>query len=253
MAFQIITEVHPQHGGDPGLLREMVREAKQNGADTVKVQLYDAVALLGSDRWTYLQFTQESAAQLAAWCRQEEIEFMASVFDPVRFRWCEELGVKRYKIASRTVEGDPELCKIILASGKETIVSLGNWTGPGKPFGESAQVKYLYCKSKYPAFFEDLSDFPDDFEGAGLAGYSDHTLGISVPLLAIGRGAEIVEKHFTLDKTRGSPTEKAHICSMTPTELGELRRVGGGIYRARRTIEAARTRNQTVSNLTGSN
>ncbi|MCC7165030.1 MAG: N-acetylneuraminate synthase family protein [Anaerolineae bacterium] len=236
--FEIIAELHPQHGGDKGTLREMIRQAKINGAHVAKFQLYDAPTLLGSDAWSYLQLTQEDVAQIKQWCDEDDIEFMASVFDATRLNWLEEIGVQRHKIASRTVTTDIPLCKAILATGKETIVSLGSWALPGKPFGDSDQLQYLYCKSRYPAFLSDMGDLPSDFPGAGLAGYSDHTLGIDVCLLTLARGARLVEKHFTLDKTRGKPTEKGHICSMTPDELLQLAQIGGALYRAQRTIRA---------------
>jgi len=235
----IVAELHPQHGGDPGLIREMIRVAKLNGADICKFQLYDAVALLGSDQWRYLELTQAQTEQIKQWCDEDDIEFMASVFDHERLAWCEALGVRRYKIASRSVMGDPDLCRAVLALGKPTIISLGAWTGPGKPYGQSEQIQYLYCKAKYPELMSDLGDFPEDFAAAGLAGYSDHTLGIEACLLAIARGASVVEKHLTLDKTRGRPTEKGHVGSMTPDELNDLRRTGGLMLRARRAIAAA--------------
>ena len=236
--LEIIAEIHPQHGGDMGVAREMIREAKRNGADVAKFQLYDAAALLGP-AWEYLELTREQVGRLKAWCDQEGIEFMASVFDTERLAWCDELDVARFKIASGTVTKDPALCREVLDRGKETIVSLGHWQGPGKPFGDEARIHYLYCKANYPAFYEDMDDFPVGFEAAGLAGYSDHTLGLEVPLLAIARGARIIEKHMTLDKTQTKATEKAHVCSMTPGELAALRRDGGALYRARRAVEAA--------------
>lgn len=236
MGLEIIAEIHPQHGGNMGVAREMIREAKRNGADVAKFQLYDAHALLGPE-WGYLQLERDEVRALKAWCDQDGIEFMASVFDPERLGWCDELDVARYKIASGTVANDPALCRAVLDRGKETIVSLGHWAGADKPFGENDRIHYLYCKSKYPAFYEDMDDFPDDFEAAGLAGYSDHTLGIELSLLAIARGARIIEKHMTLDKTQTKKTEKAHVCSMTPEELATLRREGGGLYRARRAVE----------------
>src|SRR5437868_6073857 len=114
----IVAELHPQHSGDLGVIREMIRVAKLNGADICKFQLYDAVALLGSDEWKYLELTQAQTEQVKAWCEEDDIEFMASVFDRERLGWCEALGVHRYKIASRTVVGDPELCGAILGIGK---------------------------------------------------------------------------------------------------------------------------------------
>lgn len=239
MGLEIIAELHPQHSGDPDILREMIRQAKLNGADVAKIQLYDAVALLGSADWSYLQLSRETTVQIKRWCDEDEIEFLASVFDHERLQWCEELGVRRYKIASRTVTGDPELCRAILATGKEAFVSLGSWDRPEKPFSDSERIKYLYCKSKYPALYRDMGDFPEDFPAGGFAGYSDHTIGIEVALLSIARGAAVVEKHFTLDKTRGRPTEKGHVGSMTPEELSTLQRMGGLLYRARRAIQMA--------------
>lgn len=227
----IVAEIHPQHGGDLGLVREMIRVAKQGGANAVKVQLYDAAELLGKD-WSYLEFSREDFEKLRAWCDQERIEFVASVFHRRYLAWCREIDVKFHKIASRTVRDDPELCESILAEGLPTFVSLGMWTEPSLPFGHSEHLHYLYCKSKYPALWEDMHDFPSDFLACDLAGYSDHTLGLEFCYLAIARGAWVLEKHLTLDKTRNRSTERAHICSMTPNELGELRRVGGAIFRA---------------------
>ncbi|MDH3728673.1 MAG: N-acetylneuraminate synthase family protein [Myxococcales bacterium] len=110
------------------------------------------------------------------------------------------------------------------------------WAESGLPFPDSNDVSYLFCRSDYPALLENIPDFPVDFVHGGLAGYSDHTLGIDACLLAIARGARIIEKHFTLNKLAGKPTEKAHICSMTPSELAQLRTVGGGLHRAYRLL-----------------
>lgn len=238
MSLEIIAEIHPQHGGSMVAIREMIRQAKRNGADVAKFQLYDAEALLGP-AWAYLELGRDDVGRIKAWCDEEEIEFMASVFDEERLGWVEEVGVARHKIASGTVRNDRALCEAILDLGKPTIVSLGHWEGPGVPFGESDSIDYLYCKAKYPALLDDMGDFPADFPAAGLTGYSDHTIGTDVCLLAIARGARILEKHFTLDKMRTKETEKAHICSMTPDELAEMRRTGGSLYRARRAIERA--------------
>ena len=236
MTLEIIAELHPQHGGDMGAIREYIRVAARHGADVAKFQLYDAEPLLGSDKWNYLQLTYEDTATIKRWCDQDEIEFMASVFDAERLGWCESLGVQRYKIASRTVAMDTPLCEAILATGKPSILSLGMWEESTLPFSGTSGVSYLFCRSEYPALLENIPDFPTDFPRAGLAGYSDHTLGIDACLLAIARGAEVIEKHFTLNKLGGKPTEKAHICSMTPEELQQLRTIGSGLNRAYRLL-----------------
>ena len=86
-------------------------------------------------------------------------------------------------------------------------------------------MQFLYCVAKYPAPLADLKlanvDFVSDY-----AGFSDHTLGITAGLVAFARGARILEKHFTLDKSMYGPD---HICSMTPAELSELSRLRGEI------------------------
>lgn len=240
--LEIIAELHPQHGGDRGQIREMIRLAKRGGADVAKFQLYDSVALLGSDQWRYLEFNEDDTRELKRWCDQEGIELMASVFDRERLHWLEELDVARHKIASRTVAEDSDLCRSILETGKETFVSLGQWTGEAMPFPASARIRYLYCKSKYPAFPQDMSDWPDSFSSRGMTGFSDHTLGIETRLLAIAHGASVVEKHFTLSKMGGRPTERAHICSMTPGELALLRGLGGQMFRTRATMLDIRDR-----------
>ena len=235
LTFEIIAEIHPQHGGSLMVIREMIRQAKLNGADVVKFQLYDAKKLLRT-AWEYLELSKDNTAQIKGWCDEEEIEFMASVFDETRLEWCERLNVKRYKIASPSVRNNRALCEQILALKKETIISLGQWNEIKKPFGEDPKIHYLYCKSKYPALLEDMKDFPMDFPALGLAGYSDHTLGIDMCLLSIARGARIIEKHMTLDKTQTKETEKAHICSMIPEELAQIRRFGGSLYRTNRAL-----------------
>lgn len=238
MNLEIIAEIHPQHGGSLLVIREMIRQAKLNGADVVKVQLYDAEKLLGPP-WKYLELSRSDTTQVKRWCDEENIEFMASPFDEERIEWCEQLNVNRYKIASTTLQNNFKLCETILSLKKETIISLGRWSETEKPFGESDRIHYLYCKSKYPALLADMNDFPTDFPTLGLAGYSDHTLGIDMCLLSIARGARIIEKHMTMNKMQRMETEKAHICSMTPEELAELRRYGGSMYRTNYAVKRA--------------
>lgn len=219
----IIAEVGINHNGGIDLAHEMIKQAKLNGADIVKFQFYDPAKIFGpkgsypdKDNYEFalkVQFGFDQAKQLKQWCDRERIEFMASVFDLERFKWVESLGVKRHKIASRVVE-DKELCEAILATGKETFISLGFWEGEGVPYNTS-NARYLYCVPKYPCPHSDIH-MPRDFSDSIYQGVSDHTIGIETVLVAVSRGAKIVEKHFTLDKDSSGPD---HICSMTPEEL----------------------------------
>lgn len=225
----IIAEIGINHNGSMDVAHELIRQARISGADIAKFQFYDPYKIFGPDgsfpnatalaQALTVQLGFEQARQLKAWCDQEGIEFMASVFDLERFGWTESLGVKRHKIASRAAQ-DRELCERMLATGQETFVSLGFWTGTGVPYDQS-NARYLYCVPKYPCPYEDIA-LPRSFADSVYDGFSDHTIGIEAALVAVGRGARIVEKHFTLNKGLPGPD---HICSATPDELGELSRL----------------------------
>jgi len=225
----IIAEIGINHNGSIDLAHELIRQAKISGADIAKFQFYDPYKIFGPDgsfpdagalaQALTVQFGFDQAKQLKAWCDQEQIEFMASVFDLERFGWTEALGVTRHKIASRAAQ-DTELCTRILATGDETFVSLGFWRGDGVPY-DAPNARYLYCVPRYPCPYEDLA-LPRSFGESIYDGFSDHTIGIEAALVAVGRGARIVEKHFTLNKGLPGPD---HICSATPDELAELSRL----------------------------
>jgi len=154
---------------------------------------------------------------------------MASLITRDAFELARPRDFRRYKVASRTVKDDIELVRDIIAEGKETIVSLGMWEGDGLPVEASDQIKFLWCKSHYPAAPWDLTEMPKDFTATPYAGYSDHSLGIEVPLMAIARGAKIIEKHFTLDKS--DTTIRDHALSATPDEFAEMVRLGRAMER----------------------
>lgn len=231
-AIEIIAELNPQHHGDLGVLFEMIRQAREGGADLAKIQLYDAEELLGP-QWNYLELDRDQLRSIKDYCDYVGIALMASVFDRTRLEWCEELGLEHYKIASRTVVDDPGLCEEILDLDKVTFVSLGQWTGSDLPFGDRPTARHLFCVSKYPTLAADLQGFPSDFPAQGLDGYSDHTIGIDWSLLAVARGAAVIEKHFTLSKDANCATERGHSGSMDLGDLVLLRRIGDGLFRAR--------------------
>lgn len=225
----VIAEIGINHNGSIDLAHELIRQAGIAGADIAKFQFYDPYKIFGPEgshpdaaslaQALPIQFDLDQARQLKAWCDQEGIEFMASVFDLERFGWMESLGVLRHKIASRSVANRP-LCEAILGTGKETFVSLGFWEGAQLPYAAS-NARYLYCVPKYPCPYEALS-LPRAFADSMYQGFSDHTIGIEAALVAAGRGARVIEKHFTLNKGLPGPD---HVCSATPEELAELCRL----------------------------
>lgn len=212
----IISELGHNHNGDMERMLEMIRVAKKCGANVAKTQLYDIDKISKpSDEW-YLdlkrgQLSKKDWLQFFGACMVEGIEPMASVFDVERVKWCEEAGVKRYKIASRSIY-DKELIGAVVATGKPIIASLGMYNEPEFP---DFKADYLYCVAKYPTPLVDI-EFPDFYK---YAGFSDHTIGLGASLLAIAKGARIIEKHFTLDKNLDGADHKG---SMTPEELKQL-------------------------------
>ncbi|MBI2027096.1 MAG: N-acetylneuraminate synthase family protein [Deltaproteobacteria bacterium] len=195
----------------------MIRQAKLAGAHIAKFQFGWRC---GKDEMNFID--RDRALQLKKWCAYWDIEMMASIITEEAWELVGPLDMKRYKIASRTVIDQPKLCEKILASGKETIISLGMWEEKHFPFSleKYPHAKYLFCRSKYPTYPSDLYGMPKEFKLDGYYGYSDHMQGIEACLLAIARGAQMIEKHFTLNKT--SRVIRDHVLSATPEEFREL-------------------------------
>ncbi len=223
--MEIIAEIGQNHNGDMDLAVKMIKSAKECGADVVKFQLYDARKLFPKVNNPWLRYncktelSRDQVRYLAKTCKDIGIEFLASAFDAERVKWLEGIGVRRHKIASRSIK-DKKLIASLCRTKKPLLVSLGMWDGGGfPPIPSEGEVRFLYCISKYPARLSDLGIKKVDF--TKYAGFSDHTIGISAAMAALARGARIIEKHFTLDKNMYGPDHKG---SMVPDELKVLNR-----------------------------
>ena len=241
MKPEIIAEIGINFNGSMTAAYQMIDLAKEAGANVAKFQLYDPEKLLNpndfsTDDWKAImlsKLTFDQAYSLNKRCESVGIEFMASCFDEERFEWLEKIGVKRHKIASRSIY-DSDHVERVRASGKPYIVSLGMMNleieSPlacmvrlGKGVDD---VSFLYCVSKYPTELKDI-DFP--LFGKAYVfyhGFSDHTIGLTAAKVAMLKGARIIEKHFTLDRNEPGPDQKG---SMTPDELFELCRFRDGL------------------------
>ena len=130
--MEIIAEIGQNHNGDMGLAREFICAVKENGADAVKFQVYDARALFPQENNPWYDYnlstelTRKDILNLAEFCSEQKIEFFASVFDTQRIAWLEEIHVKRYKVASRSIH-DSDLIDALNSTGKQLLVSLGMW------------------------------------------------------------------------------------------------------------------------------
>jgi N,N'-diacetyllegionaminate synthase len=227
-----VAEIGLNYDGNFHIAYEMIRQAKLTGADIVKFQFGwrnkpDEINFIDHDR----------ALQLKKWCDYWEVEMLASIITEDALDLVHSIGLQRYKIASRTVIDNPALCKRILSEGKETFVSLGMWEEREFPFGkpEGRNLRYIYCRSKYPTYPYDLVGLPNHFDPFGYFGYSDHLHGIEACLLAIARGAQYIEKHLTLNKT--SQVIRDHILSATPEEFKRLTEIGRALAKLVQVIE----------------
>jgi len=213
--INVIAECGHNFNGSIRLAKEMIREAKACGADAVKFQLYDIDKIKKPYQSRYFelwaaQLNFEQLTQLANEAGRVGIEFMASAFDRERVLWLEQIGVKRHKLASRSIY-DTETIQTMENTGKPLIVSLGAWKENELPKIKNAQ--FLYCVSEYPAHITQLPSF-EKYDG-----FSDHTIGNYWAMEAIKRGAKIIEKHFTLNKTLPGYNQKG---SAEPWELKEI-------------------------------
>jgi len=217
--MEIIAEIGQNHNGDMDLARDLIYAAKENGADVAKFQLFSAIDTFPpkeSNPWfdynCKTELTKDNLFYLKDVCENAGIEFMSSAFDVERIAWLEEVNVARHKVASRSLS-DNNLLSELAKIDKVTLISLGMW-GDGFPETSIEQVQFLYCISKYPTPLEEINMATVDF--ASYFGFSDHSIGITAALAAFSRGANIVEKHFTLDKKMHGPD---HEGSMSPDEL----------------------------------
>ena len=222
---QIIAEIGINHNGDMELAKDLIEQAEDAGADIAKFQLYDVDKLFPDQQiiarkrnWYGLvkktQLTKDQIFMLAEYCKKTRIGFLCSAFDTERLGWLEELGVTRHKIAYR-MRNDLNYVDAVVSTGKPSIISVGNVTR--FPYSSRlGKIDYLYCVPMYPTLAKDLSLDKIDF--SKYSGFSDHSVGIVASMVAISRGAKIIEKHFTFN--RFCELGPDHICSI---EHGELR------------------------------
>lgn len=212
----IIAEVGTHHMGSMVLAEAMIRSAKENGADMVKFQLFDTEKIT---TWPNADIKQEAkecelsyeqAKRLFDYGEKAGIEVFFSVFDPERVKWCEDIGVRTYKIAARTRDSD--ILDPVFKSGKRVIISgpkTDNWTVMAD--------RSIYCPPGYPQDTTHIS------ESRYWDGYSDHTCGLAATKwVLLANPDAVIEKHFCLDHRVGMDAA----WSMTPAELAELKEWG---------------------------
>jgi N,N'-diacetyllegionaminate synthase len=251
MSCFIIAEAGVNHNGDIILAKELIYAAKEAGADAIKFQTFNADNLvtkiaekaqyqknntLGSstqyEMLKALELSEDNHYLLSQLANSVGIEFMSTGFDEATVDFLVELGVKRLKIPSGEITNIPYLkhlaqkgLPLIMSTGMCDLVEVKQAVEAVSPF-YGTRIKenliLLHCTSNYPAAYEDVNLRAMQtlsYEFNLPVGYSDHTLGTLIPSLAVGLGACVIEKHFTLDKTLSGPD---HAASMIPEEMKQL-------------------------------
>jgi len=245
----IIAEAGVNHNGIFDLAIQLIDRAKEAGADIVKFQtaIPELVMSKFAEKAEYQKkMTGENESQLAMakrihlplsayaelkkYCDQKNIAFLSTPFDMPSIETLVELDMPIFKIPSGEITNLPYL-KRIGELGKEVILSTGMsrlgevedalmvLTQAGTPLDK---ISVLHCVTEYPTPFSDvnLSAMNAIRTAFGVkVGYSDHTVGIEIPIAAVAMGARVIEKHFTLDRNMEGPDHKA---SLEPDELKKM-------------------------------
>lgn len=255
----IIAEAGVNHNASMDMARRMVKEAARAGADYVKFQTAVPELVISSiapkaeyqkettgegesqlEMCKAIHLPLTAYPELAELCRKEGIGFMSTPFDLVSIDSLAEIGMDYWKIPSGEITNLPYLRKIaakggrvILSTGMSTLDEVSAAVDVLEKGGISRDdIILLHCTTQYPTPYSDVNlramESLRELHTGGV-GYSDHTLGIEVPVAAAALGAQVIEKHFTLDKNLPGPDHRA---SLDPEELAAM-------VRAVRHIETA--------------
>lgn len=252
----LIAEIGINHNGDSDLARKMIKAAAEAGADVVKFQAFapeglyveswakDKKVMFGDEELTLWDFIErvklgwDEMKELKKYAEELGIGFLVTPFSFEDADFLDELGVEAFKIASTDLT-NYEFLRHVARKGKPMIVSTG--TSTMEEIAKAVRVIreegndniiLLHCISVYPAppeaiYLDSIRILKEVFNLP--VGYSDHTVGVHIPIAAIAFGSQVIEKHFTLDPNLPGPDQKG---SMTPDELRILREAADEVWKA---------------------
>ncbi|MBP6754782.1 MAG: N-acetylneuraminate synthase [Bacteroidia bacterium] len=243
----IIAEAGVNHNGDINLAKKLIDIAVEAGVDYVKFQTFKSESLVSKSakKADYqientqdatenqlqmlkkLELSHEQHVELMTYCREKKISFFSTAFDLESLIYLKELGLSMVKIPSGEITNLPYLrkaaelfSKVIISTGMSTLEDIENALNVFLSAGIKREAIYiLHCNTEYPTPMKDVNllamlAIKNKFNVE--IGYSDHTLGIEVPIAAVALGAKMIEKHFTLDRSLPGPDQLA---SLEPLEL----------------------------------
>jgi len=243
----IIAEAGVNHNGDVKLAEKLIYAAAQAGADAIKFQTFKAEQVttkhsptaayqkknVGEDnQWKLLrplELAESAYPKLIAACKKAGIMFMSTPHGHIESAKLLKPMVKIWKVGSGDLTNLPFLKflgqtkkPIILSTGMATITETKEAVKTIEQTGNK-KITILHCTTNYPCPAEEANvsailDLKQNFPQYPI-GYSDHTLGIEAALIAVGYGATVIEKHFTLDRSMPGPDQQN---SLEPAELKEM-------------------------------
>jgi len=255
----IIAEAGVNHNGVLSNAKELVDVAAEAGANFVKFQTFKAekIASKFAEKANYqkqatsrnenqlemlrrLELSEQDHIELLEYCAQKSINFLSTAFDVESIKMLQALGITLGKIPSGEVTNLPYLRKmaaafpnLIMSTGMATMGEIHEALNALTTAGAKREnIVVLHCTTEYPTPMADVNLHAMQTiqkELDVLVGYSDHTLGIEVPIAAVALGACVIEKHFTLDRNMEGPDHRA---SLEPGELFEMVRSIRNIERA---------------------
>lgn len=260
----IIGEAGVNHNGEIGLAKKLIDIASEAGVDYVKFQtfkserlvipnsrmaLYQSINMEDSnssqiEMLKKLELSHEDHLELIRYCKKKRVKFLSSAFDLEGLDYLNELGIPFFKIPSGELTNYPYLVKlasfgkpVVMSTGMATLDEINDSIEVLRSGIEIQNITILHCNTEYPTPMKDVNlkamlSIKERFNVN--IGYSDHTLGIEVPIAAVALGAVFIEKHFTLDRNLKGPDHKA---SLEPKELSEM-------VKAIRNIELALGQNE---------
>ena len=246
MSVFIIAEAGVNHNGSLEFAKKLVDAAVEAGADAVKFQTFKAENLVskeakkaeyqvkntGNNESQYdmlkkLELGFDEFIELKRYCDEKGIMFLSTPFDFESIEFLDKLGLEIFKIPSGEITNYPYLREIaklkkrvILSTGMANLCEIEQAVDVIEKYGTNREnIIILHANTEYPTPMEDVNlkamlTIKEAFKVN--VGYSDHTLGIEVPVAAVAMGAVVIEKHFTLDKNMEGPDHKA---SLEPDEL----------------------------------
>ena len=237
----IISEFGANHNRDWETAKKGIDAAVAAKSDTVKFQTYSSDTMYASNTPDFagyeninklikdIELPREWQKDLKSYCDDKGIEFMSTPFDEKAVEELYTLGVKRLKISGFEAT-DPRFVEVCASTGLPIIMSCGigfdfkYWGKYSKIFEKyKNHVTLLHCNNAYPTPMKDVKlgtiAHLNQYVGVDSIGFSDHTMSTLTPALAVAAGAEVIEKHFTLDRNMKGPD---HAFALEPHQLSEM-------------------------------